>query len=166
MFRDFLEPRCLLALWLQITNSRPVKRLSRRAVTSRRSERAEACRGCNTLQQSRNPRLDPSELCAFNSRCSGAPVALIGQKGSRCVGPLWRHSNSGAAPATVGGEAFSDVCHWALRSKVWEGGEGRRPASQETCLNEVILPTRGARVGAGFRCGDRTSGHADGGRHG
>jgi hypothetical protein len=63
--------------------------------------------------------------------------------------PLKREDNSGAAPATVGGESFSDV-PLGLQCKTWEGGEGRRPASQETCLNDVILPACGVRARGGF----------------
>jgi len=42
------------------------------------------------------------------------------------------------------------MCHWILRRKIWEGGRRWRPASQETCLNDVILPPRGVRVWGGL----------------
>jgi hypothetical protein len=56
-----------------------------------------------------NEPLDTIGPCPFNADSSGVPVALTGQEGIRCVAPLRRQNNSGAAPATVGGEPFSHV---------------------------------------------------------
>src|ERR1700722_377580 len=53
-------------------------------------------------------------------------------------------------PPQLSAASPSLTCHWALRCKAWEGREGRRPASQETCLNDVILPACGARVRGGL----------------
>ena len=55
------------------------------------------------------------------------------------------------------------TCHWVLRCKAWEGGEGRRPASQETCLSESSFRRAGRAIGADFRCGDKSTCHMDGG---
>jgi len=71
---------------------------------------------------------------------------------------------SGAAPATVSGEPCFKV---PLRfgNEVREGEEGPGPASQETCLNNVIFRRAGCALGAVTRCDDRSC-HADGGdRH-
>jgi hypothetical protein len=69
-------------------------------------------------------------------------------------------------PPQLSAASSSPKCHWALRCKAWEGGEGRRPASQETCLSESSFRRAGRACGAGFRCGDKSNCHADGGRHG
>ena len=62
------------------------------------------------------------------------------QKGMRCGENI---PNAAAAPATVSGESFVS-CHWESRS--WEGDEGYRPASQETCRQSW---SRAKRVGRG-----------------
>ena len=51
-------------------------------------------------------------------------------------------SKSAAAPATVSGEP-EPHCHWGIPR---EGGEGLRPASQETCRRSGRSPGRGASV--------------------
>jgi len=56
-----------------------------------------------------NRLLDGGGTSSFNRISSGVPVALIGQEGIRCVSPFRRRVKSGAAPATVGGEPFSEV---------------------------------------------------------
>jgi hypothetical protein len=66
-----------------------------------------ALRECNILRQKENGLLDIRRRGLFNLGSSGEPVALIGQEGIRCVSPFRRQDNSGAAPATVGGESFS-----------------------------------------------------------
>ena len=110
--------------------------------------------------------LDTIELRSFNAFSSGVPVALTGQEGIRCVAPLRRQDNSGAAPATVGGEPFS---HVPLGLAVQGLGRPRRVTTREP----GDLPERshsfrraGRACGADVRCGDRTKCHTDGGRHG
>ena len=78
------------------------------------------------------------QVCWSVDRPIGNPVRLA---------VFERPVNSGAAPATVGGEPFSRV---PLGRKAWEGGEGFRPASQETCLSDVILLPRGVRGWGGL----------------
>ena len=53
-------------------------------------------------------------------------------------------------PPQLSAASHSPDCHWALRCKVREGGEWCGPASQETCLNGVILPACGARAWGGL----------------
>jgi hypothetical protein len=60
----------------------------------------------------------------------------------------------------------SPKCHWASRCEVREGGEGQRPASQETCLSESSFRRAGRAIGADFRCGDKGCCRTEGGRHG
>jgi high affinity Mn2+ porin len=68
-----------------------------------------ALRESNTHGQNETGSLDKHSGGSFNFRSSGVPVALIGQEGIRCVAPLRRQDNSGADPATVCGESFSDM---------------------------------------------------------
>src|ERR1700678_4518275 len=63
----------------------------------------------NSLQQNGNEQLDTNGARSLNSRSSGVLIALVSQEGIRCVKTFRRRINSGAAPATVGGEPFSEV---------------------------------------------------------
>ena len=63
----------------------------------------------NTRGQNETRSLDNHRGGSFNFRSSGVPVALIGQEGIRCVMPFRRQGKSGADPATVGGESFSNM---------------------------------------------------------
>jgi len=90
---------------------------------------------------------------------SAAGSGSSGNRGAaRARGMAKRAVNASVSP--FDGEAIPELppqlsavspslkCHRALRCKVWEGGEGFRPASQETCLNEVTPSgVRGARSG-------------------
>jgi hypothetical protein len=120
----------------------------------------------NNFRRDTHERLDTDKVRPFNSRSSGVPIALIGQEGIRCVSPFRRRSNSGAAPATVGGESFSEM---PLGFAVQSLGRRRTAKTREP----GDLPERrhsfrraGRAFGADFRCGDRTKCHTDGGRHG
>jgi hypothetical protein len=102
---------------------------------------------CNGFQQSESGELDTYGVHTFNPRSSGAPVALIGQEGIRCVSPFRRQDNSGAAPATVGGESFSRM---PLGFAVQSLGRRRRIKTREPGdLPERRHPSgvRGARAG-------------------
>jgi hypothetical protein len=90
----------------------------------------------NSPQQNENGLLDTSRTCSFYSHSSGAPIALIGQEGSRCATPLQRQGKSGAAPATVSGESFS---HMPLGLAVQDLGRRRRVTTREP----GDLPERG-----------------------
>ena len=61
---------------------------------------------CHTLQGNEFRGVDKNRRGFFHRSCSGAPVALTGQKGIRCERPSRQPIKSGAAPATVGGESF------------------------------------------------------------
>jgi hypothetical protein len=109
MFWNFFE-----SLWSSTLHSLPkVFRSAHSRLqteeSSRRQPRMETWPDCNSTHQTANERLDMEREDSFNLRCSGAPIALIGQKGIRCVEPFRRRGNSGAAPATVGGEPFSEM---------------------------------------------------------
>jgi hypothetical protein len=119
------------------------------AVQSLKALSRQVWRGDISFQQNENERLDTDRVCLFHSHSSGVPVALVGQEGIRCAESFRRRANPELPPQLSAVSCFLK-CHWALRCKVWEGGERRRPASQETCLNEVILPACGARVRGGF----------------
>ena len=119
----------------------------------------------NSLQQNENGLLDTPRSCSFYSRSSGVLITLIGQEGIRCAAPFQRRGKSGAAPATVGGESFS---HMPLGLAMQGLGRRRRVTTREP----GDLPERGhpsdvrwRACGADFRCGDKTTCHADGGRH-
>ena len=94
----------------------------------------------------------------FNSRSPGLPISLVGQEGVRGAMPFQRQGNSGAAPATVGGEPFSEkTLGYAKQSpgrqrKVWtreprdlperrhpSGGSGRAFA---VAAKSVVTPWR------------------------
>jgi hypothetical protein len=84
-----------------------------------------------TVQAINAERLD--RLCApfFNQRRSGAPVGLIGQKGIRPRLVFW--VESGAAPATVSGELYSERATGLCGAKSGKADDGddpraRRPA--------------------------------------
>jgi hypothetical protein len=113
----------------------------------------ESARPCSLTRYFRiaappgNGRLDTNGLHPFNSLRSGVPVALIGQEGIRCVAPFRRQDNSGAAPATVGGELFSQM---PLGLAVQGLGRRRRVRTREPGdLPERSHPSgvRGARSG-------------------
>ena len=125
----------------------------------------ETLHGRNNLQQNEKGLLDTRRSNSFNSRSSGVLIALIGQEGIRCAAPFQRRRKSGAAPATVGGEPFS---HVPLGLAMQGLGRRRRVTTREP----GDLPERGhpsgvrwRACGADFRCGDKTTCHADGGRH-
>ena len=119
-----------------------------------------------TLRQNGNRRLDTDGVRSFNELSSGVPVALTGQEGIRCGSPVRRRSKSGAAPATVGGESFSEV---PLGFAVQSLGRLRRAMTRKPGdLPERSHPSvvRGRAFGADFRCGDESNCHTGGGRHG
>src|SRR6516165_2054960 len=91
---------------------------------------------CHTLRGNERQGVDKAGVAFFHYQRSGAPVALTGLKGNPVSNPELPPQLSAASP--------SPGCHWALHGKAREGGEGSRPASQETCLNDVILPACGA----------------------
>ena len=117
-----------------------------------------------TAFKNENGLVDTPRSCSFYSPSSGVLITLIGQEGIRCAAPFPRQGKSGAAPATVGGESFS---HMPLGLAMQGLGRRRRAATREPGdLPERRHPSgvRGA-LGADFRCGDKTTCHADGGRH-
>src|ERR1700728_2974943 len=81
---------------------------SLQAVQSSRHPR-RAWLGDNSSQQNENKRLDTGRAGSSYLHSSGVLTALVSQEGSRCVSPFRRRGNSGAAPATVGGEPFSEM---------------------------------------------------------
>jgi len=95
----------------------------------------------------RSERLDSIRASFFNSNRSGVSVFLIGKRES---GATLAWSLVRSCPRNCQRRAIFPTCHWALPSKVWEGGKWRRPASQETCWDDVIHPSRGARIWGGF----------------
>jgi hypothetical protein len=137
--------------------------------SARHRPRQRAWLGDNSFQQNKqneNERLDTDRVYLSYLYSSGVPIALVGQEGIRCAESSRRQSNSGAAPATVGGEPFSEMpLGFAVQSL------GRRRTA--TTREPGDLPERGhsfrragRAFGADFRCGDRTTCHTDGGRHG
>jgi hypothetical protein len=117
-----------------------------RSRNSRLLPRVKAWPDCYTLQQIGSACLDTGDARPFNSSCSGVLIALIGQEGIRCGSSFRRRANSGAAPATVGGEPFSKVpLGFALQGL----GRRRRAITREPGdLPERRHPTgaRGARL--------------------
>src|SRR5262249_43937806 len=107
---------------------------------------------CHTLQGNECRGVDKNGFGSFHRSCSGAPVALIGQKGIRCDWPSRRRIKSGAAPATVGGEPF-----FSLPLGCQSLGRRRRVVTREPGdLPEQSSFRRAGRAhGAVFRCGDR-----------
>jgi hypothetical protein len=99
--------------------------------------------------------LDRKLARSFNHDSSGVPVTLAGQEGIRCVSPLqWRHCGCVTMPELppqLSAVSSSPRYHWALPCKAREGGEERRPASQETCLSESSFRRAGRANGADFR---------------
>src|SRR5262249_11321663 len=92
----------------------------------------------------------PPSITAF--RCAGRV-----DRPKRESGAIRRsHGESNPElPPQLSAASPSSGCHWALCDKAWEGGEGSRPASQETCLNTSSFRRAGRAHGAVFRCGDR-----------
>jgi hypothetical protein len=120
----------------------------------------------NSFQQTENGQLDSNESRSQCSTRSGVLIALISQEGIRCGSPFRRRGKSGAAPATVGGESFSQM---PLGFAVQSLGRRRRITTREPGdLPEQKSSFRraGCAIGAGFRCGDRARCPTDGGRHG
>ena len=107
---------------------------------------------CHTLQGNEFRGVDKNRRGFFHRSCSGAPVALIGQKGIRCDWPSRWPIKSGAAPATVGGESF-----FKLPLGCQSLGRRRRVVTREPGdLPEQSSFRRAGRAhGAVFRCGDR-----------
>jgi len=100
-----------------------------------------------TCQLNDGRRLDRFKARRFCCRRSGALIRKIGQEGIRCVSPFRRRGKSGAAPATVGGEFFSEVpLGFAVRSL---GRRGRAITREPGDLPERSHPAvvRGARTG-------------------
>jgi hypothetical protein len=93
--------------------------------------------------------VDKKGACFFHRRCSGAPVALIGQKGIRCEPPSRWRVKSGAAPATVGGESFFRLPLSFVHQSL---GRRRRMRTREPgdLPEHVILPPCGARARGGL----------------
>jgi hypothetical protein len=114
--------------------------------SSRLLSRVKTWPDCHTLQQIGSACLDTRDARPFNSPRSGEPIALIGQEGIRCGSSFRWRANSGAAPATVGGEPFSKVpLGFALQSL----GRRRTAITREPGdLPERSHPTsaRGARL--------------------
>ena len=100
------------------------------------------------------------QVCRSVGRPRGNPVRF-----ARC-------ESNPELPPQLSAVSPSPKCHWVLRCKAclpcktWEGGEGRRPASQETCLSESSFHRAGSAIGADFRRGDKENCRTDGGRHG
>jgi hypothetical protein len=102
---------------------------------------------CDTRRLNLCRYLDRNRDRSFNQFSSGVPVALAGQEGIRCVSPLHWRGNSGAAPATVGGELLSKM---PLGFAVQGLGRRRGATTREPGdLPERSHPStvRGARVG-------------------
>ena len=76
---------------------------------------------CHTLQGNEFRAVDKNGFGSFHRSRSGAPVALIGQKGIRCDWPFASQSNP-ELPPQLWAASPSSSCHWA--AKAWEGGEG------------------------------------------
>jgi hypothetical protein len=166
MSRDFFATLSPLAFCQQIKSYKTIERQSRRVTTLKHSRRTEPWPNCNSLRQNRSGRLDTNKTCVFYSRRSGALIALISQEGIRCDSPFRWRAKSGAAPATVGGESFSQM---PLGFAVQSLGRRRRIRTREPGdLPEQKSSFRraGRAIGAGFRCGDRAGCHTFGGRHG
>jgi hypothetical protein len=142
-FFESLRPSAIHAF---VMNSAIMKPLRPTTNSSGKATHAEAWCGGNILRQNENG-LDTDTVCSFNSNGSGVPIALIGQEGIRCVEPCRRQNNSGAAPATVGGEPFSKM---PLGFAVQSLGRLRRATTREPGdLPELGHPSgvRGARSG-------------------
>ena len=79
---------------------------------------------CDTGRLSCCRYLDRRSTRTFNPNSSGVPVALAGQEGIRCVSPFQGEAMPELRPQ-LSAASTSLRCHWALRCKVWEGGEER-----------------------------------------
>ena len=108
-----------------------------------------ASRESNMRGQNETGSLDNHRGGSFNFRSSGAPVALIGQEGIRCVIPFRRQGKSGADPATVGGESVSNM---PLGLAMQGLGRWRRVTTREPgdLPERSHLPACGARVRGGL----------------
>jgi hypothetical protein len=108
-----------------------------------------ALRESNTRGQNETGSLDNDRGGSFNFCSSGVPVALIGQEGSRCVVPFRRQGKSGADPATVGGESFSNM---PLGLAMQGLGRWRRVTTREPgdLPERSHLPACGARARGGL----------------
>jgi hypothetical protein len=93
--------------------------------------------------------VDKSGSAFFHHERSGAPVALIGQKGIRCDLLFRWRVKSGAAPATVGGESFFSLPLGFVRQSL---GRRRRIKTRKPgdLPEHVILPACGARAWGGL----------------
>src|SRR5262245_65909588 len=102
---------------------------------------------CHTLRGNEFRGVDKNGSGFFHRSCSGAPVALTGQKGIRCDSPFRWRGKSGAAPATVGGESF-----FRLPLGCQSLGRRRRTMTREPgdLPEHVILPACGARARGGL----------------
>src|SRR5262249_49288036 len=107
---------------------------------------------CHTLRGNEFRGVDKNGSGFFHRSCSGAPVALTGQKGIRCDSPFRWRGKSGAAPATVGGESF-----FKLPLGYQSLGRRRRTMTREPgdLPEHVIFRRTGRAHGAVFRRGDR-----------
>lgn len=108
-----------------------------------------ASRESNMRGQNETGSLDNHRGGSFNFRSSGAPVALIGQEGIRCVIPFRRQGKSGADPATVGGESVSNM---PLGLAMQGLGRWRRVTTREPgdLPERSHLPACGARARGGL----------------
>jgi hypothetical protein len=107
--------------------------------------------------------LDTDRACPSYSHSSGVLIALVSQEGIRCAESSRRQGNSGAVPATVGGEPFSEMpLGFAVQSL---GRRGTATTREPGDLPERTSSFRraGRACGADFRCGGRTICHAHGG---
>jgi hypothetical protein len=166
MFQIFFGSLWSSAACALLLNLQSTQHLPRTVKNLRRLRQAEAWQDNNGIQQAANVLLDIKKDNAFNSCSSGVPIALVGQKGIRYVKPFRRRNNSGAAPATVGGEPFSKM---PLGFAVQSLGRLRRAMTREPGdLPELKSSFRraGRAIGADFRCGDRDRCHTNGGRLG
>ena len=78
----------------------------------------------NSVQQNENGLLDTRRSSSFNSRSSGALIALIGQEGESGAQRRFNGDASPELPPQLSAVSPSLTCHWTLPCEVWEGGEG------------------------------------------
>jgi len=93
--------------------------------------------------------VDKRHAVFFHHECSGVPIALVGLKGN----PV-RFANFGGEPnpelpPQLFAASPSRVATGLCEPKPGKAEQGLGPASQETCLNDVILPACGVRAWGG-----------------
>jgi hypothetical protein len=132
----------------------------RKATLSNQISNSNQIANAGLTERARDHSISSVQVCRSFDRPKGNPVRFAS-----------RESNP-ELPPQLSVVSPSLKCHWALRCKTflyretWEGGEGWRPASQETCLSTSSFRRAGRAIGADFRCGDKGDCRTDGGRHG